>query len=494
MFEYSTNAGYRQPGNTNVRILVVLALVLGAVVYLAMSLYWTNQSQTLALFQEHQRQEVLQSANAFELHMQLLAQDLHLLSMSPSIRRFDLGRMASEIPPLLRGLALRYIEGITVADGEGTTVFAAGRTLRDMNRIVASLSRRAAYPPGKDGVFVDLATEPDSGNSASIRFFLIISAPLSSMDGGADGREPEAGGFISIIAGLDRILAEKVAPTETGAPSLAWIMDMDGKLLFHSEHPDMAFRDIDRNDRACRSCHESMDDVKKMLAQRQGTADYQIRGFPKKLAAFTPVRFANFKCILVISSPYDDVTAFSARSFRGTLLLLAVVIVAMSAAAVLVYWNHNKKEQAEGAGRRVTVEQALEKKVQESREDLLKSISSAAQDAILMMDAEGKISFWNEAAVKIFGWPRDEAIGTNLHKLLAPAKYHQAHQKAYPAFQQTGEGTAIGKTVELSARRKDGTEFPVELSLNGMKLHNRWHAVGILRDITRRRELEAQGE
>jgi len=492
MFEDTVKTSQRNGSNTNLRILVALFLVLGATVYLAMSLHWTNKSQTLAGFQERQLQEVLHSANALELHMQLLAQDLRLLSMSPSIRQIDPGRMAFEIPPLLRVLATRHVEGITVADGEGTTVFAAGRALRSINRIAASLSEQAVYPPGKDAVFVDLEIEPDGDKSAATRYLIIISTPLPRMDGGADGRAPKDRVFISIIAGLDRILAEKLVPAETGATSVAWIMDMEGKLLFHSGHPEMAFRDINRNDRTCRTCHESFNHVREMLTRRQGTADYSMKGFPEKLVAFTPVRFANLKWILVIDSPYDDVAAFSYKHLKGTLLLLAVVFVAMSSGSVLVYWNYNQKVQAEGAARRLTAEQALEKKARESREDLLKSISSATQDAILMMDSEGKISFWNEAAMRTFGWSRDEAVGTNLHKLLAPAKYHQAHHQAFQAFQQTGEGAAIGKTLELTACRKDGTEFSVELSLNSMKLHDRWHAVGILRDITQRKELEGK--
>lgn len=117
-------------------------------------------------------------------------------------------------------------------------------------------------------------------------------------------------------------------------------------------------------------------------------------------------------------------------------------------------------------------------------EEMLKAITSAARDAIIMIDNDGNITFWNEAAERIFGYSQDEALGKNCHELLAPARFLDLHHKAFSHFQVTGEGNAIGKTLELSAVRKDGTEFSMELSLSAVNFAGKWHAVGIVRDIT----------
>lgn len=114
----------------------------------------------------------------------------------------------------------------------------------------------------------------------------------------------------------------------------------------------------------------------------------------------------------------------------------------------------------------------------------LRSITDSAQDAILMMDPAGAISFWNPAAEKILGYRADEALGKNLHELLAPACYQAAHHASIDLFRQTGEGAVVGRTVELAARRKDGQQLQVSLSLSAVLLKGGWHAVGILRDIT----------
>ncbi len=133
----------------------------------------------------------------------------------------------------------------------------------------------------------------------------------------------------------------------------------------------------------------------------------------------------------------------------------------------------------------------MEKQLRDSEEHM-RAITDSAQDAILMMDSEGRISYWNPAAERIFGYLKDEAIGQNLHSLIVPAKYHIAHHAAFPEFQRTGQGGAVGKTLELEAVRKDGKEISVQLSLSTVKMDDSWHAVGILRDITDRKREEEE--
>jgi len=123
-------------------------------------------------------------------------------------------------------------------------------------------------------------------------------------------------------------------------------------------------------------------------------------------------------------------------------------------------------------------------------EEKFKAISSSAQDAIIVIDNNGNISFWNNAAGEIFGPSADEVYGRNFHEMFVPEKHRDRHQKAFNKFQNTGEGRAIGKTLELDAYRKDGTEFPVELSLSRVMLNEKWHAIGIVRDITERKQME----
>jgi len=140
----------------------------------------------------------------------------------------------------------------------------------------------------------------------------------------------------------------------------------------------------------------------------------------------------------------------------------------------------------DSAGSKVAI--AIERRQAEielrESELLIRSITDSAQDAILMMDQEGLISYWNPAAERIFGYSREEAIGQNLHNFIVPQRFHSSHHNAFPHFQQTGHGGAIGKTLDLEALTKEGSEISVQLSLSAFQLNDQWNAVGILRDVT----------
>lgn len=139
-----------------------------------------------------------------------------------------------------------------------------------------------------------------------------------------------------------------------------------------------------------------------------------------------------------------------------------------------------------------------DKNNQSPTEDLLikerqfQAISDAALDAIILINSKGKVTHWSKAAVTILGYTHDEIINKDMHKFLAPQRFYSAYKEGLEKFKTTGQGNALGKTLELAAVRKDGKEIPIELSVASVNLHDEWHAVGILRDISERKKLEEE--
>lgn len=117
-------------------------------------------------------------------------------------------------------------------------------------------------------------------------------------------------------------------------------------------------------------------------------------------------------------------------------------------------------------------------------EERLQAVTDTAGDAIMIMDPQGGISYWNPAAEQMLGYRSEEVLGKNLHDLLVPQRYHADYRTALPGFFHTGNGNAAGKVRSLFAIRKDGQEIAVSHSLSAFQLNGEWHSVGILRDIT----------
>ena len=126
------------------------------------------------------------------------------------------------------------------------------------------------------------------------------------------------------------------------------------------------------------------------------------------------------------------------------------------------------------------------------REGTLAAITSSARDAIVMVDPEGRISFWNPAAERTFGWSRAEAQGRRLADLLAAPAHPGGLERVFARSASPTGVPSGGETVELSVLRKDGREVPLELSLASVLLHGRAHTVGILRDVAERRQTQAR--
>ncbi|MDO8264343.1 MAG: PAS domain S-box protein [Gallionella sp.] len=129
------------------------------------------------------------------------------------------------------------------------------------------------------------------------------------------------------------------------------------------------------------------------------------------------------------------------------------------------------------------------RKIKES-EEYLRQINTAAQDAIVVINGQCRIVDWNLAAQKMFQYSREEALGQQLHQLIVPPRLRTDVYHGFARFQENGAGPLIGKVTEVTAIRKDGSEFHIELSISSVKLQGGWHAIGIIRDVTERKRAE----
>ncbi|MDH5510738.1 MAG: PAS domain S-box protein, partial [Nitrospinota bacterium] len=126
----------------------------------------------------------------------------------------------------------------------------------------------------------------------------------------------------------------------------------------------------------------------------------------------------------------------------------------------------------------------LGKKAIERSEERLRAITSAASDAIILIDSDGKVTFWSRSAERIFGFTSDEILGREMADLIIPPEYVEEHKKRLAMFKNSGEGQILNKAMAFKGLHKSGRIFPAELSVSRLHLDGQWHAVGIVRDIS----------
>ncbi len=138
--------------------------------------------------------------------------------------------------------------------------------------------------------------------------------------------------------------------------------------------------------------------------------------------------------------------------------------------------------------RDITEQKQMEKTLRES-EMRFRSVVQSAIDAIILANSDGNVISWNRGAQTIFGHEEKEVLGKSL-TILMPERYRAAHLRGLERVRSTGESSYLGKISELHGLRKDGSEFPLELSRAAWKAGDEMFYGGIIRDITERKSSE----
>lgn len=141
---------------------------------------------------------------------------------------------------------------------------------------------------------------------------------------------------------------------------------------------------------------------------------------------------------------------------------------------------------------------ALEQEVEERAraEDMLRgseaeleTVLNLAPDGIIVINERGIVAKFNHSAERMFGWTEQEITGQNLNCIM-PEPHHSAHDSYLQTYHDTGERKVIGREREVEGQRRDGKPFPVALSVSEIQLRGARHYIGVVRDISARKDAE----
>lgn len=157
----------------------------------------------------------------------------------------------------------------------------------------------------------------------------------------------------------------------------------------------------------------------------------------------------------------------------------------------LIVYADGKAVRLVGSLRDITDHKYAETNLRAS-EARVRAILDTAFDAIITIDAAGRIVEFNAAATRIFGHDRDAAIGRTVADLIIPPIFRAAHVAGMERYLTTGKSAVLNRLLEIEAQRADGGHFPIELSIAEVPLGEDRLFTAMIRDITERRTMEAQ--
>jgi PAS domain S-box-containing protein len=176
--------------------------------------------------------------------------------------------------------------------------------------------------------------------------------------------------------------------------------------------------------------------------------------------------------------PIEVLAAWPEKILNRILLLYSVCLVIIAICSLLLARTSLKRKNAEEARR--------------ESEEQLRAINSAAANAIIVIDNNKNVLHWNPAAEKLFQYTPEEVMDKPITSIIAPPKHQSTFTKISKKFNIPDKDSTGAKTIELFGYKKNGTEFPVEVSFSAFKSRDQWHTVGIIRDISTRKKMEKE--
>ncbi len=456
-----------------VTVLIVLAIVL-----LTFHLHNASKMEVLYQFQDHQLVHAQHLAYQVKFFFHTRSQELQALSSLLSREPGDFEKRKKAIEDYSK--MMEYVKAVDVYNERGDITYATGGNTIKLD--------------GKEGEFFSWAKGRENRGKVlglplvqpnSVTFFLVAPVYRDSSDGTRTEPDGKFDGVVTVAVDLKEFLVNQLHVLASGINvHQVWIMDKGGNLLFQSGYKEMAHRNVYRGVESCWQCHPSLDHVEKILKAREGTIEYKMKDFPRKIAAFAPMDFEDMSWIVVVSSPYDAVTAVIKKSLHEHLGLLGVVVLAAILGSASIIRTDRFKVKAEEEVKHLREKSALEEKIHQS-EALYRTIVENAHDAIWSTDTEGHFIFGNRRTEEISGFKVSELVGKDFEPLIP--------REDLPRTKDLLVSILHGKAESFEARFYTKDRQIRLLSVNAVPLYENGRVVGMFnigRDITEQRNVE----
>ena len=192
---------------------------------------------------------------------------------------------------------------------------------------------------------------------------------------------------------------------------------------------------------------------------------------------------------LVVFTPTNKYISQTANIIPWIILLFGMALTA--SIGIFLFYLIGRNIQIEQIVQERTTNLELASKQLVNSENLLQTVLNTVLDGIITIDSHGVVQSFNAAAERTLQYTAEEVIGKNVY-LLMPEPYHSQHDSYIKHYLDTGDAKIIGIGREVAAKRKDGSIFPMELGISEMNISGNRMFVGILRDITLRKQVEQE--
>ncbi len=320
-------------------------VITGTILLIILFVYLVGKIYNLTLEEakkNHQLQQ-LEMAKAvsqgIDYFMQHLISDMKLLTNDPIFNDKSPQKVFSALRFFQKNYDTTIIKSIFIADSSASILYSTGSTLPLWTvNITNSLYQNLRKNSEKSNYLLSQVIPKNNYDKKATKLFLILKK-LTSKDHNKKYR------YIGYLVNFDYLIEKYIKPLKLSSDDFAWILDENGRLIYHPRHQEMLFRSILKTSKKCSSCHFSFKTQNRMLKTKEGGMDeyYVLGDEPYKIMAYYPVKVKNQFWIIAITTFLPKVTAGLQEKFRLFFLLGIVILGVILILGISIYYLNLKE-------------------------------------------------------------------------------------------------------------------------------------------------------
>ncbi len=330
-------------GNGKFKKYWIISGTLGFVIlfaFLVVEIYTRTLEDEKKDYQLQQLEMAKNAALGISYLLDHLSSDIKFLSNLPQIRKAD-NNSIKYLDEFLKAFESPIISNAFITDRDGNMLYSTTTTSGWIKRYTLKLLQ----PENTNSFHTAIIRDEDNKNNSEI--FFLITIPLM------DHKTNESRNYLGYLINFNLLVEQYIKPLKLSKEDFAWIIDSNGRLIYHPHHDEMLFRSIKNTTKECFSCHVSFETQSSMLsATEPSIGEYRvIADEPAKVMAYHPILVLGEKWILVISADVSKVTEGLRGKFQIFFILGFIILGVILFFSVLIYIVNLRRVRAEEAKR-----------------------------------------------------------------------------------------------------------------------------------------------
>lgn len=329
------------------KYLVVIGIILIVIIFL----YLVNRIYSSTLEDakyNHQLQQlemaksVAQGINFFIEH---LVRDMKLLTHNPDVLNHPVNEEYASLRFFKENYDSTIIRALILSDSTGRIIYSIGNQIPQWSRDNLPVLTSLINETDSEYVFSDVMPDVQKDTNSHKSFLMLIRLPKEEKN--------KSNHFIGYIVDFDILIKRFIQPLKLSNDDFAWILDGEGRLIYHPRHREMLFKSILRTSEECNKCHFNFNTQYRMLKSRGPSIDeYYVMGSePDKIMAYVPVKLRNQTWIIAISTFLPKVTTGLQSRFQIFFILGLIILALILTLGLLIYFLNLRRIRAEEANR-----------------------------------------------------------------------------------------------------------------------------------------------